>query len=110
MVYQTKHQLNYDEIDMKTLAIASVKATKAGKGKHQGQDIPVIQGLRQSDHKLITLFPGAVPPKLPAKEYWQDNHFNYHGFSPLESVEKHESLPHLRMDQVLEFLLGDKIK
>ena len=30
--------------------------------------------------------------------------------SPIESVAAHQTLPHLRMDQVLEFLLGDKIK
>ena len=110
MVYQTKHQLSYDEIEMKTLAIASVKATKSGKSRHQGQDVPVIQGHTLTDSKLVTLFPGAVPERLPFKDYWQDNSFNYISFSPLNSVEKHECLPHLRMDQVLQFLLGDKIK
>jgi len=110
LAYQTKHKLNYDQIEMKTLAISSVKATLSGKGKHQGQEIPVIQGRQLHDNKLITLFPGAVPKRLPTKEYWDKNGFNYINFSPIESIEAHQSLPHLRMDQVLQFLLGDKLK
>jgi len=110
LVYQTKHQLNYDEIEMKTLAISSVKTTVNGKGMHQGQDIPVIRGHQLKDHQLITLFPGAVPKRLPTKDYWDNDGFNYISFSPLVSIEAHEALPHLRMDQVLQFLLADKLK
>ncbi|GLX77394.1 hypothetical protein tinsulaeT_07340 [Thalassotalea insulae] len=110
LVHQTKHQLTFDEINMATLAIASVKATKAGKGKHQGRDIPVIQGRTLADNKVVTLFPGAVPQLIPNHSYWQDKSFNYIAFAPLETVSIHQALPHLRMDQVLEFLLGDKIK
>lgn len=110
LVYKTKHQLSFDEIEMKTLAIASVKSTNVGKAQHQGVELPVIQGNRASDGKLITLFPGTVPNKLPQPDYWQNNKFNFIGFSPLARIDSHESLPHLRMDQVLQFLLGDKIK
>ncbi len=110
LVHHTRHQLNFDDIDMTTLALASIKATKSGVGKHQGSDIPVIQGHALATNKKITLFPGAVPKSIPNQEYWQDKSFNYIAFSPLESVSEHQTLPHLRMDQVLEFLLGDKIK
>jgi len=110
LVHETKHQLNFDEIKMATLAIASVKATKAGKGQYQGKDIPIIQGRTLEDNKLITLFPGAVPQSIPDQSYWQDKPFNYINFAPLDQASEHQTLPHLRMDQVLEFLLGDKIK
>lgn len=110
LVYQTKHQLNFDQIDMKTLAIASVKATQSGKGKYQNKDIPVIQGCQLADNKLITLFPGTVPTSVPNEDYWQSAQFNYIAFAPMESTKAHQSLPHLRMDQVLQFLLGDKLR
>ncbi len=110
LVHQSKHQLNFDEIKMATLAISSVKATKSGKSNYQGREVPVIQGRQLSNDKVITLFPGVVPSALPKPEYWQNKSFNYIAFSPLESVAEHQALPHLRMDQVLEFLLGDKIK
>ncbi len=110
LVYQTKQALNFDTIKMKTLALASVKATKVGKSHYQGKDIPVIQGRQLSNDKKITLFPGTVPAAIPNAEYWQRQAFNYITFAPAESANIDECLSHLRMDQVLQFLLGDKLK
>ncbi len=110
LVYQTKQTLNFDSIKMKTLALASVKATKVGKSQYQGKTIPVIQGRQLSNDKKITLFPGTVPASIPSQEYWQQQAFNYINFAPAQSAEHNECLNHLRMDQVLQFLLGDKLK
>jgi predicted YcjX-like family ATPase len=110
LVYQTKHQLNYDVIEMKTLALASVKTTQAGTSRYQGQDIPVLRGKRSENGELITVFPGAVPSKLPEQDYWQQETFNFISFAPMDPIGQHECLPHLRMDQVMQFLLGDKMK
>jgi len=106
---------------MKTLAIASVKSTKVGVTTHQGKSIPVLQGHALSDirdnlnldsssvPKKVTVFPGSVPTKLPSNEFWQKAAFNFISFSPEGTTNKHESLPHIRMDQVLQFLLADKM-
>jgi predicted YcjX-like family ATPase len=113
LIYQSKHKLNYEAIEMKTLAIAAVKSTTSGKTVHKGQQIPVIQGNTlpkgtESTEK-ITLFPGSVPEKLPEKNYWQTSAFNFINFLPITGIEKHQALPHIRMDQVLQFLLADKM-
>lgn len=110
LVHQTKEELNYHDIDMKTVAIASVQASKPGKSIYQGKEIPVLQGRQLTDNKLITLFPGSVPMKLPTAENWPKEGFQYIAFAPLQSIAAHEALPHLRMDQVLQFLLGDKMQ
>jgi predicted YcjX-like family ATPase len=110
LVFQTKQELSFDAIKMKTIAIASVKATKVGKSLYQGQNIPVIKGRQLSNGQMITLFPGAVPASIPTLDYWQKQAFNYIAFSPIESISSDECLPHLRMDQMLQFLLGDKLK
>ena len=95
---------------MKTIAIASVKATQVGKSQYQGRSIPVIKGRQLTNDQMITLFPGTVPASIPALDYWQKQAFNYIAFSPISSANKEECLPHLRMDQMLQFLLGDKLK
>ena len=110
LVFQTKQQLSFDAIKMKTMAIASVKATKVGKSQYQGRNIPVIKGRQLSDDKMITLFPGAVPASIPTLDFWQKQPFNYIAFAPIESANIDECLPHLRMDQMLQFLLGHKLK
>lgn len=110
LVYKTKHQLNYETIEMKTLAIASVKTTQVGNSLHNGQPLPVLQGRRADNDKLITLFPGAVPDKLPKSSFWEDQQFNYIAFKPQQICDVHECLPHIRMDQAMQFLFGDKMK
>jgi len=109
LVYSTKHQLNYESIAMKTLTIASVKTTQVGNSVHKGQSLPVIQGRRADNDELITLFPGAVPDKLPKSSFWDKQHFNYIAFKPQQVCDVHECLPHIRMDQAMQFLLGDKM-
>jgi len=109
LIYQTKHLLNYETIEMKTVAIAAVKTTQTGKSHHKGQLLPVLKGRRASDDKTITVFPGTVPSKLPEESFWQDNGFNYMDFSPQEGGSNQECLPHIRLDQVMQFLLGDKM-
>jgi predicted YcjX-like family ATPase len=51
-----------------------------------------------------------VPNKLPEQDYWQQETFNFISFAPMDPIGQHECLPHLRMDQVMQFLLGDKMK
>ncbi|REL27588.1 YcjX family protein [Thalassotalea euphylliae] len=109
LVHGTKQEISFNAIDIKSLAIASIKSTNYGNGTYQGQSIPVVRGLAQASGKLTTLFPGAVPAKLPKDNYWQSHPFNFVNFAPTQGVAEHEALPHLRMDQVLQFLLGDKM-
>jgi len=117
LIYQSKHNLNFEAIEMKTLAIAAVKSTHSGKSFHKGQQVSVIQGhtlksTLESDEgilKKITLFPGSVPEQLPEKEFWQECAFNFVNFTPMSGMKKHQALPHIRMDQVLQFLLADKM-
>lgn len=110
LVATTKQQLTFENIDLTTMAIASIKSTKAGKGSHQGETIPVIQGNKMVDNSKIVLFPGSVPASIPSEEYWQQHPFNFVDFAPQPNESTHNSLPHLRMDKVLNFLLGDKLK
>ena len=119
LIHQNKNHLNYEAVQIKTLAIASVKATNSGISKHKGMDVPVIQGRslvtagsEQSAAifgQKITVFPGAVPRELPNNEYWQSKPFNFIAFAPLSGLNKQQCLPHVRMDQVLQFLLADKM-
>lgn len=110
LVYKAKHILSFDAIKMKTLAIASVKTTEQGKSEYQNKPISVLKGMRSDDQQMITVYPGAVPSKLPTKQYWQQQGFKYITFKPNQKIAEHEVLPNIRLDQALQFLLGDKLK
>ena len=49
-----------------------------------------------------------MPSKLPSADFWQDQKFEFDQFEP-RRLEQGENIPHLRMDAVLQFLLGDKL-
>jgi uncharacterized protein len=109
LVYRQKQQLSFNNIAIKSLAIASVQATETGHTQYQGKKIPVLQGYELTQRKLTTLFPGTVPEQLPTPEYWQQQAFKFIHFAPKQGVKAHQVLPHVRMDQVLQFLLADKM-
>jgi predicted YcjX-like family ATPase len=117
LIHQSKNKLNYEAVEVKTLAIASVKSTNVGTTMHQGKPMPVLQGLvmepdrtiKKTIQKKVTVFPGSVPEKLPKDDFWHKGQFNFFNFSPTGDTSKNESLPHIRMDQVLQFLLADKM-
>ncbi|GAA0816752.1 YcjX family protein [Colwellia asteriadis] len=121
LIHQSKNKLNFEAVEVQTLAIASVRTTQVGSTTHQGKTVPVLQGTVLDNNnnrdkksqpptgKNIMVFPGSVPEKLPQESYWQQNKFNFFNFSPIGGTSKNESLPHIRMDQVLQFLLADKM-
>jgi predicted YcjX-like family ATPase len=54
------------------------------------------------------LFPGEVPQNCPSPEFWKQQQFEFPKLSPPLLLTEH-ALPHIRMDQVLDFLLADKL-
>ena len=46
--------------------------------------------------------------KLPSSDFWQHQKFEFDQFEP-RRLEQGENIQHLRMDAVLQFLLGDKL-
>lgn len=95
-------------IDIHTLALAAIKATSSGQVSHRGEAIPALQGRRLDDFEPVTLYPGEVPESLPDAEFWQRQGFDFTEFAPPQ-WHKDQPLPHLRLDQALAFLLGDKV-
>lgn len=111
LVFEAAQNRRYEAIEIDNMAIASVKATQNGSAQHQGNKVPVLRGKNLLSGEMSTLFPGAVPKTLPDENFWeQAQGFNFVPFVPAQALDSNAALPHLRMDRVLEFLLGDKLK
>ncbi len=89
--------------------VASVQATQGGMVGFQGKNIPALKGFRLGDNQPLTVYPGEVPARLPGAAFWQAQGFQFENFRPLE-MDPDKPLPHIRLDQVMEFLLGDKLR
>ncbi|CCJ75403.1 Conserved protein YcjX with nucleoside triphosphate hydrolase domain [Cronobacter muytjensii 530] len=71
-----------------------------------GESVPALRGHRGAP---LTVYPGDVPPRLPGSAFWQQQGFQFEAFRPRE-MEVDRPLPHIRLDAVLEFLTGDKLR
>ena len=109
MLANTHNNANFEGVDTKTLALASVKCTQAAHATYKGQKISCIKGVPIESNKPIALFPGEVPIKTPLPEEWVKDRFHFLDFKPPRLANIHgNGLPHIRIDRALEFLLGDK--
>tara|TARA_B100001057_G_C22850595_1_gene950814 strand:- start:2562 stop:3305 length:744 start_codon:yes stop_codon:yes gene_type:complete len=108
MVHPAWQQAAFEHIDMSCMSIASIQATSAGYISSGSDNVPALQGVTL-DNVPQTMYPGEVPRKLPNKQYWETNQFDFTSFRPMEQ-HSDEPCQHLRIDKVLEYLIGDKLK
>ncbi|WP_411990996.1 YcjX family protein [Agarivorans sp. DSG3-1] len=112
VVAEGKRHVKFEGINTEIMALASIKATQTGKAQLNGNTINAIKGILQNDvdsQQLTTLFPGEVPASLPKHTFWQQQGFEFSPFQPPQA-NPYQALPHIRIDQAIEFLLGDKFK
>ncbi|MEC5320598.1 YcjX family protein [Brenneria populi subsp. brevivirga] len=109
LVQEAWQNAAFEGISMDCAGIASVQSTQSGVVEHQGQKIPALKGNRLSDGQPLTVYPGDVPARLPGAAFWQEQGFHFDRFRPREMAVD-APLPHIRLDTVMEFLLGDKLR
>jgi predicted YcjX-like family ATPase len=114
------------------MALASVRATKEATRKHDGQTLPVIVGTPMQGERIgkdvfdgvrqTAIFPGDLPEQ-------PDGYFKARDHAPAMRPEKNIqivrfrppmldvtdegltlSIPHIRLDRALQFLLGDRLQ
>lgn len=108
LVHEARQQIQFEGVETESTAISAIRASTAGVADHNGEQIQVLKGDEMSGDK-ITIFPGEVPSECPPESFWRQQGFSFPKFAP-PTREKGNALPHIRMDQILEFVLGDKLQ
>ena len=108
LVQEGGRHAEFEGIETEYTAIAAIRATQQLTVNQQGKQFKALRGVRSSDKQNVTLYPGSVPNKLPKADFWRQRKFDFDQFEP-QQLETGEHIPHLRMDAVLQFLLGDKL-
>lgn len=103
-------------------AIASVRATRQGTAKQDGETLPciigtplpgeIIDGTTFHGSREAAIFPGDLPddPAIALAGAKDDAHdTTFVRFRPPVAANALTPLPHIRLDRVLQFLLGDRL-
>ena len=137
LVARASEKARFKGADVEVLALAAVRATREATVSHGGEDLPAILGTPLTGQRVngdcydgeteIAMFPGDLPddpealfarhekPLQEIKVASEDsqNALQFLKFRPPELDRTAEgytlSLPHIRLDRALEFLIGDRL-
>jgi predicted YcjX-like family ATPase len=128
-VERAKARAEFSGADVQSFAIASVRATWEAKVKQSGSDIPCIIGTPLPGERLgsrifngaeeLAIFPGDLPadPRAALRPDFESAaktpaHFVRFRPPPAPAPEfgRAAPLPHIHLDRVLGFLLGDRLR
>lgn len=100
------------------MAIASLRATTEETMAHDGQQLDVVRGALLDSGKQAAFYPGALPedpahlltPARDGAESWLDQDYRVMNFAPSPlTLRPGDGPPHIRLDKVAQFLLGDRL-
>lgn len=103
-------QMRFDGASLKSLSLASVKCTESVMTRHNGQDLACIQGIPRGRSEPTVLFPGTVPDSHLGLGDAVADRFGFVEFQPPPDLGRDgRGLVNIRLDQALDFLIGDRL-
>lgn len=108
LLLQHLQSVKFQLCPYEVMAIAAIKASEAGFVKHNGSQQPCLRGLSAQTGETLTYYPGDVPRYWPDHQLFTEHHFEFQSLAPLP-WPKQQVLQHIRLDHLLEYLLGDKL-
>ncbi|WP_394147837.1 YcjX family protein [Shewanella atlantica] len=111
LVKQSQKQAKFEGCEVEVMAISAIKATKHAMVKSGNAEIEVVHGVELGGRNTVTVFPGEVPKSLPQSSFWDTQGFEFTHFAPPEGEPSTEGadFEHIRLDHLLQYLLGDKL-
>ncbi len=108
LVGDTARRLSYSGAGIRTEALAALRVTREADIQTPSGRWPGVAGLPTDSDQIEEVLPGALPATLDAVSGGQD--FSPVAFRPMpNTMRPDQGPPSLRMDRVLEFLLGDTL-
>ena len=125
LVEEAAKRAKYAGVEIDTLVLAAIRATREGTVAHEGEELPVVIGVPETGETLngkvfdgveeTALYPGELPedPRAVLKEDLTDSlrflHFRPPRVEPPMPLEPAPPFPHIRLDATLQFLLADAL-
>lgn len=127
LVADARQKARFSGAKVETLAVASVRATREASARSGAQDLKAVAGVPMAGETIngeifdgereVAIFPGDLPTDAPSllQHGTPANTLRFVRFRPpshkhrSEPQDRPATLPHIRLDRLLEFLIGDKL-
>ncbi len=117
LVKDARARADFKGADTAAMSIASLRATVEETRDHKGTALDCVRG-RLISGKQAAFYPGELPddparllgPARAGAAKWLDADFSAMAFAPAKlSLKPGQGPPHIRLDKVAQFLLGDRL-
>ena len=111
MVSEAAGNARFEGIKPSFVSLAALRSTDVVRTDHHGQSLSCVRGILKGENRETVLFPGEIPPELPTGDDWSSDRFRFRDFAPRRLVlQGADKTQHIRLDQALEVLLGDRLQ
>jgi predicted YcjX-like family ATPase len=111
MVGDAAGNARFEGIKPSFVSLAALRSTDVVTTDHHGQALSCVRGILKGEDRETVLFPGEIPAELPVDQDWTEDRFRFRDFAPRRLLLQGARRPqHIRLDQALEVLLGDRLQ
>ncbi|MDR6289712.1 MULTISPECIES: YcjX family protein [Inquilinus] len=108
LLQQSVRRTAFQGATARSMAIASLRATREVDVKHEGETLRCVAGTIEPGGKPVAAFPGALPRSL--REARGGGRFGAQRFLPPADLGADgQPWPHIRLDGALQFLIGEDL-
>lgn len=107
LIRESQLVARFEGVSTDCMAIASIQATEVALGRAGERTLSGLRG-HALDGRPLFVRPGAVPAEIPDRQWWAASREPFDSFRP-RVMERGRVMPHIRLDAVLEYLLGDRV-
>jgi hypothetical protein len=117
MLREARDRAQFAGADVRSMAIAALRATVEETRRHEGRDLDLVRG-RVPGGGQAAFHPGILPedpgallaPARAGAAAWPGGEFGSIRFAPARlGLRAGEGPPHIRLDRAAQFLIGDRL-
>ena len=111
LVADAAREARFEGVTTGFIALAALRCTDTVRTDYQGQSLSCVRGVLKDEGRETVLFPGEIPPEPPDPADWPPDRFRFRDFAPRRLWTHGVKAPqHVRLDQALQFLVGDRLE
>ena len=120
MLAEAASRARFQGAEIRAMAIAAIRATVEQEVTRAGNPVRLVRGTRRDTGRAAAVFPGRLPDDPRAlvaaaaggtAESWPEGDFAALSFAPPDwGSRAGDGPPHIRLDQAMDWLIGDRLE